>query len=86
MLDFLKKVFVHKAVEDTSPAGTLNKVDAKKLGVDAIIVGVSAAIAYGIEHMSPNTFGEYQAFVVLGLSMLAKGLQKLTRDNNARVD
>lgn len=80
MIDFLKSFFL-KGTPDTSPAGKLDKIDAKKLGLDAVIVGVSAAIAYSIEHMAPNTFGEYQAFVVLGLSMLAKGLQKLTKDN-----
>jgi len=80
MIDFLKGLFL-KGTPDTSPAGKFDKVDAKKLGIDAVIVGVSAAIAYSIEHMAPNTFGEYQAFVVLGLSMLAKGLQKLTKDN-----
>lgn len=86
MLDFLKKTLkdfgVTKKLDDTSPAGKIDAVDVKKLGVDALIVGVSAAIAYSIEHMAPNTFGEYQAFVVLGLSMLAKGLQKLTKDNS----
>jgi len=85
MLDFIKKQLagfgVTKKLDDTSPAGKINAVDFKKLGVDAVIVGVSAAIAYSIEHMAPNTFGEYQAFVVLGLSMIAKGLQKLTKDN-----
>jgi hypothetical protein len=86
MLDFLKKTLadfgVTKKLDDTSPSGKIDAVDVKKLGVDALIVGVSAAIAYSIEHMAPNTFGEYQAFVVLGLSMLAKGLQKLTKDNS----
>lgn len=80
MFDFLKNAFTKNTV-DTSPSGELNKVDAKKLGIDAIIIGVSAAIAYSIEHMAPNTLGEYQPFVVLALSMLAKGLQKLTKDN-----
>jgi hypothetical protein len=80
MLDFLKKAFTKKT-DDTSPAGKVDAVDIKKLSVDALIVGVSAAIAYSIEHMAPNTFGEYQAFVVLGLSVIAKGLQKLTKDN-----
>jgi hypothetical protein len=86
MLNLIKKTLanfgVTKKLEDTSPSGKIDIVDFKKLVVDTLIVGISAAVAYSIEHISPNTFGEYQPFVVLALSMLAKGLQKLTKDNS----
>ena len=83
MTDFLKKlkeVFV-KSVPDTSPSGTIDKTDLAKVVKTGFLVGLASAISYGLANFSPDTFGNYQPLVVLGLTAALDFVNKLVKKN-----
>lgn len=82
-MDFFKKlkdVFV-KNVPDTSETGTLNKIDAAKLVKTGVLVGVAAALSNLLATMAPDTFGPYQPYVMLALTVSLDFINKLVKNN-----
>ena len=79
MLELLKKLT--KVGNSTSPANTLDKVDAKKLGVDAVCVGLSAALSYAIAHLGSLDIGTTTAILVPFIDMALSAALKFIRDN-----
>lgn len=77
MLDCIKSVFTVDG--DTSPAGTLDMNDIKKLARNGLIVGAAACITYFSTHLGGLNFGEYTIIVVPviagGLDLLYKWLK-----------
>ena len=82
-MDFFKKlkdVFV-KSVPDTSEAGKIDKVDSVKLIKTGVLVGIAAAISSVMTTMAPDTFGPYQAYITLGLTVALDFINKIVKNN-----
>lgn len=84
MFDWLKSVKI-KSTDSTSKAFTLDLTDAKKLGIDALIVGAGAGVAYFISHIAGLNFGDATALIVpiltVGLNLVYKWLKENHPEN-----
>ena len=87
MKDFLKKlgnVFVSN-VPDTSPAGKVDSTDMAKVVKTGVLVGLSAAISYGLANLNPSVLGTYQPAVMLGLTLVLDFVNKTIKSNESQV-
>lgn len=84
MLDFLKKlkdVFVNK-VPDSSPTGKVDKTDLAKVTRNALLVALAAGLSYVIKDIDPELLGQYQPFIMLGLTAALDFINKLVKKND----
>ena len=54
----------------------LDSIDWKKVGVGAFVAVLGVLLTYGSEFVSNTDFGEYEAFVVAGFSILTNLVRK----------
>jgi hypothetical protein len=82
-MNFVQKLYdvFTKNVEDKSGAGKIDQTDLAKIGKNAILVGVAAAISAVLSSVGPDMFGTYQPLIILGLTGLLDLLNRLIKSN-----
>lgn len=64
-----------------SPAGQLNSIDLKKIGIGALVAVVGALLTYISQEITQIDFGEYTPVVVAMWSIFANVVRKLLQGN-----
>jgi hypothetical protein len=82
-MNFVQKLYdvFTKSVDDKSDAGKIDQTDLAKVGKNAILVGVAAAVSAVLASVGPEMLGTYQPLIILGLTGLLDVLNRLIKSN-----
>lgn len=80
-LKSLRSVLSGKSPESTSPAKTVNTVDALKVFRTSLLVGASAMATDLLQNMSPEFFGDYKLLATVILTGLGELSLRFLKNN-----